>query len=96
MAKQSIDKTRARMFVAALESTRAASTALIEFLQKGVLADDAGDPKVIDDLVAQLGGGDDHLIEVLDDVLDTLAAERTNYVNQVGLTDRGDATYKVK
>lgn len=94
MAKQSIDKTRARMFVAALESTRAASTALIEFLEKGIIAD--ADSKVIDDLVAQIGGGDDHLIEVLDDCLDTLAAERTNYVMQAGLTDRGDATYKVK
>lgn len=91
--KAGVDKNRARMLRAALETTRHAATALIEFLDRGVI-DDA-DSAVIDDLVAQLGGGDDHLIETLDDALDTLAAERTNYATQAGL-DLGDATYKVR
>jgi hypothetical protein len=93
MTKQSIDKTRARMLVAALESTRAASTALIEFLEKGIIAD--ADSKAIDDLVAQLGGGDSHLIDVLDDALDTLKNERNDYVVNAGL-EQGEAVYKIK
>lgn len=91
--KQSIDKNRAIMFRASLETVRYAATALIEFLDRAGARDATSEE--IDQLVAQLGGGDEHLIEVLDDALDTLAAERSNYARHVGLSV-GDATYKVK
>ncbi|HZT60969.1 MAG TPA: hypothetical protein VFA21_20360 [Pyrinomonadaceae bacterium] len=92
-SKQSLEKNRARIFLASLETSRYAITALIEFLSRGVLAD--ADSNTIDQLVAQLGGGDAHLIEVLDDALETLSLERGNYVREVEL-DLGDSTYKVK
>jgi hypothetical protein len=92
-SKQSIDKNRARQFRASLETVRYAATALIEFLDRAVLADASS--QEIDALVAQLGGGDAHLVEVVDDALDTLAAERNNYVRWAELAP-GDATYKVR
>jgi hypothetical protein len=91
--KRSIEKNRARMLKAALETTRYAATALIEFLDGAILQDATG--AEIDQIVAQLGGADELLIGVLDDALDYFATERNNHIAAFGL-DLGDATYKVK
>jgi hypothetical protein len=92
-AKRSVDKNRARTLRAALESVRYSATGLIEFLDKAILTDATS--AEIDQLVEQLGGGDQLLIEVLDDALDTLKNERNDYVLNAGL-ELGDATFKVK
>lgn len=91
--KAGIDVNRARMLRAALEATRHTATALIEFLEKGVIANPAS--AEIDGLIAQLGGGDAALIETLDDALDTLAIARNDYIYNACL-ELGDAAYKVK
>jgi hypothetical protein len=90
--KQSLATNRALMFRASLETLRYSSTALIEFLDAVIAnASDA----VIDQKMDALGGGDEHLIEVLDDAIETATTERNYYVEEAGLS-RGEATYKVK
>ena len=91
--KRSIEKNRGRSLRATLESIRYGATALIEFLDKAILVD--ATEVEIDALVAQLGGGDSLLIEVLDDALDSFAIERNYYVENASL-ELGEAAYKVK
>ncbi|HYX72161.1 MAG TPA: hypothetical protein VE732_05270 [Nitrososphaera sp.] len=90
--KHSIEKNRARMYRASLETLRYATSALMEMLD-AIIADASSSE--LDQKVAELGGGDDTLIGVLDDAIETALTERNYYIDENGL-ERGAAVFKVK
>jgi len=81
-----ISKTRARTFQAALIAMRDSVTTLIELLDGELSEDSSFD---IETLIEKLGGGSEDLIMILDDAMDIVAQERNIYVDHHSL-DLGD------